>query len=539
MTLDFKDEQLCTTLNRVLSGLLPHENYEPRTFGMLFPTLQTVLAAKSVKGIHFIFYSIFGKYFSLQSAVNADNFQVSITRKRFSDALEFNLPDLILEPQLDAATLMNEEGKSGDISIPSIQEEAFGVVYAKAMDMYDTCFELAASYDDAMSGLVDLRDAIKANVIETGMQMQRVIMSTGLKYGRHFYRGTTGWLDFSSQLVREVSELDAPVSNDLMCSGLDVLPRIEDHHKEITSRLGFYGIPQLDDKTPILRHRLAVIVAKENTGKTQVAIHLVASLIRQGVKPFMACGETAPEAIFMRVVSSFIYQEYGYYIQPDECDGAGFDILSDEDKQIVKNAKLRVASSGLILSHALEYDNVLATFTDAYRKGCEAFFVDHTQSLRGRKGRPINELVTTLALDCREFKRQYPVYVCLLSQASTSLKDILQRDQTKDIQQSPTAQSAAPSQEADELFILYSTDYYAKQNLLQWIVFKRRDAPKPAPIFVKRLFHVASYQYDPDVQSGGTMEEGELGDFIRAVSTKIDPDGDYSDDDLSGMEVDY
>lgn len=539
MVLNFKDEQLCSTLNHVYSGLLPHDRYEPETFGMLFPTMQTVLPMESVRGIHYIFYVVFSKYNSLQTAVNSQSFKVNISRERFSNTLSFNLPDLILEPQLQVAEIMNEEGKSGDITIPSIQEEAMGVVYSKAMELYDECFDWRETYEDAMAHLVDLRDAIKMNIIETGMQMQRAIMSTGLKYGRRTYRGTAGWLDFSQQLVREVSELDAPTSEDLACEGLDILPRIETHHQEISSSLADYGIPQLDDRTPMLRHRLVVIVAKENTGKTQVVTHLIASLIMQGVKPYLACGETQTESMFMRIVSSYIYQRYGQYFGADCLDGAGFEELDDEDKQIVRSAKAKVASSGLILSNSLEYDNVLPTFTDAYRRGCEAFFVDHTQTLRGRKGRKISELVTMLALDCREFKREYPVYVCLTSQPSTNLKDILQKDQTKDIQQSPTAQSSTPSQEADELFILNSNDYYAKQNILQWIVFKRRDAPKPFPFFVKKLFHVASYQYDPNIQGGDSLNDDELGGFIQTVSTNLDDYSGYDKDDIDDLQPDF
>lgn len=534
MVLDFKDEVLCDTLNHVISGLLPHEKYDPQTFGLLYPTLITTLAMENVSGLHYVFYAIFDKYFSLQTASNAENFCVRITRDRFEKALANNLPDFILEPQLGVEALMNEEGKSGDISIPTIQNEAMGVVFTKAMFLYDTCFEMAQTYEDSMAYIIDLKDAIKANVIELGLQMQRAIMSTGIRVGRHFYRGTSGWMDYSQQLVRQVSELDTVADSSLVCDSVNVLSKVEAQAEEMSEGLAGYGIPQLDDRTPMLKHRLVVLVAKENTGKTKVITHLIATLIRANKKVYFACGESDPDSIFMRIVSSYIFQEYGLYFEEEEMRGEGLAALNEEDRQVVQTAKSRVAVSGVVINNSLEYDNVLPTFIRYQRKGYEAFFIDHTQSLKGRKSRKIGELVTSLALDCREFKVNFPVYVCLTSQPSTNLKDILQKDQTKDIHQSPTAQSSTPSQEADELFILTENDYLGKQNLLQWIVFKRRDAPKPAPFYIRKLFHVSSYQYDPNVQGGETMDAQELEGLIKHTG-----DADEEDEDASDMQVDW
>ena len=529
MILDFSDEQLCNTLNHVISGLLPHENYEPSNFGSLYPTLKTVLKTPDIRGIYFAFYTIFDKYFSLQSAVNVENFRVNITRSRFEKALSNNLPDLVLEPQLEVERLMNEEGRSGDISIPTIQNEAMGIIFSKSLALYDTCFSLAQTYEDAMGEIISLRDAIKANVIETGMQVQRAIMSTGLRYGRKFYRGTSGWIEYAQQLFREVSELDITSDGSLICDNLDMLSVVETQAKEMAEGLAEYGIPQLDDRTPLLRHRLAVLVARENTGKTKIITHLIASLIRQNRKVYFACGESDPDSIFLKVVSSYIYQEFGLYYVPEDMVSPVLETLSAEDLQVIQTAKARIALSGLVISNTLEYDNVLSTFIHFQLKGYDAFFVDHTQSLRGRRGRKITELVTSLALDCREFKNNYPVYVCLASQPSTNLKDILQKEQTTDIHQSPTAQSSTVSQEADEVFILTETDYLAKQNLLQWIVFKRRDASKPAPFYIRKLFHVSSYVYDPDIQSGENMDAEELEGLISSFNSEIDEEEGSSD----------
>ena len=415
MVLDFKDEQLCDHLNHVLSGLLPHESYQPSTFSLLYPALSTILPSTEARGLYFAFYTVLEKFFKLQSSMEAGAYQVNIARDRFATALTNNLPDLILEPHMQVSEIMSEEGKSGDITIPTVQNDAMQVVFEKTMNLYDTCYELGQTYEDAMAYIINLKDSMKANIIDTGIKMQRAIISTGYKYGRKNYRGTTGWVEFSQQLVREVSELDAITSDDLTCDNLEMLSSIERQTVAMSEGIAEYGIPQLDDRTPILPHRFVVLVARENVGKTQVVTHLIASVIRAGGRPYFACGESQPNVMFLRVVSSYIYQEYGLHFTEADLVGEGLNALSSEDFQIVQTAKARCASSGMVISNSLEYDNVTATFTRAFYNGCNAFFIDHSQSLRGRKGRKIGDLVTNLALDCREFKNNYPVYIFLTS----------------------------------------------------------------------------------------------------------------------------
>ncbi len=534
MVLDFKDDQLCDHLNHVLSGLLPHSLYRSSTFSLLYPALTLILPIEETRGVYFAMYYIFEKFYKLQSMMPEGSYEVSISRDRFSSALSNNVPDLILEPNMDVSEIMSQEGKSGDITIPTVQTDAMSVVFEKTMNLFDVCFELEQSYDDAMAYIINLRDSMKANIIDTGIKMQRAIISTGFTYGRRTYRGVSGWLNFSQQLIREVADLDAASSDDLVCNNLELLSGVEAQNIAMAEGIAEYGIPQLDDRTPLLHHRFVVLVARENVGKTQVVTHLIASVIKAGGKPYFACGESQPNAMFLRIVSSYIYQEYGYYISEVDLIGEGFQALPKEEQQIVQTAKARCASSGMVISHTLEYDNVTAAFTKAFRDGCNAFFIDHSQSLRGRKGRKIGDLVTNLALDCREFKNNFPVYVMLTSQPSTNLKDILQKGIDKEFQQSPTAQSSAPAQEADELFILNDTDYFRKQNILQWIVYKRRGAPKPQPFFIKKLFHVASYQYDPNVQGGDSIDVSELEQSLASGDADL---GDYND--VGSIDIDF
>ena len=534
MNLDFKDEVLTECLNDIISALLPHDNYESDNFSILYPALKTALDSKSVKGLYYAFYCVFDKYVSVSASFPLGTFPIKITRERFANAMENNLPDFILEPQMDVQRLMAEEGKFADISVQTSQQEIMGVIYSKVMALYDDCFQLARSYEDATSRLVDLRDVIKANLIETSMGSQRVIMSTGLKRGRKHYRGPSGWLEYVQDVAREISELDRSDDNDLVCNSLDNMLSLDEERERMRTPLGCYGIPQLDDFTPMLQHRLVVLTARENTGKTQVIKHLIATLIRNNVKVMFACGESTPSTMQSEIVCSYIYQEYGLYFQPQHISGPGYEALAPADRQVVDTAKARVALSGLVVSVNARYDTIESKITHYYHQGYRAFFIDHTLSLRGRDGKKEADLVTSLSLICRDLKRQYPIYICMASQASTALKEQLQRGQSLDIQSSPTAHSSTPSTEADELFILHDNDFLKAQGLLGLTVYKRRNGVKPDTIYLKKHFDVSAYEYDPKYQGVDSIDSSTLDGMVAAIDR--DEDDDFDD---GNMEIDF
>ena len=531
ITLDFRDESLIECLNDIISGLLPHDNYSPESFDILYTLLSSVLDIGSVRGIYYLFFVVFEKYKSLALNIPKGQYEVAITRDRFSNALANNLPDLILEPATNVQEIMAEEGKSSDISIPTVQQEIMGTLYEKTMALYDDCFALQRSKEDAMSRIVDLKDVIKANLIETGLSIQRTIVSTGLRQGRKFYRGANGWLQYVQTLARELSELETSSDGDMVCDSIDIVTRLDESTDDLAEPLAGYGIPQLDAQTPMLRHRLVVFVARENTGKTQIVLHLIATLIRAGVKPFFACGEAPKGLMFNCIVSSYIFQEYGMFFEPRHLSGEGFAELSDEDKQIVNTAKSRVASSGLVISDDLEYDNVYAKISHYHNLGCDAFFIDHTQSLRGRKGRDMKDLVAGLALDCRELKKTLPIFICLTSQPSTGLKEHLQKDNNKSLQISPTAQSSVPAYEADEVFIISDSDYLKTQGLLSWSTYKTRWAERCDTFYILKRFEVSSYIYDAKYQGVEAIDEDTLEGTINRITDFASDDDDDDDDD--------
>lgn len=526
--LDYRDDTLDSVLNKIFSGFLPHKNYKPEYFISLYSVLNDRITEKDMRYIYHPFRYIIHKYYLLSVDMKLSP---EITEEKFSGALENIVYDMVSDKRTESYLLLAEEGLTLDLSIPTSREQAAQILYTKVLQLYRNCFNLEIGTDEAMSLIVELDEAIKRNFIDTTIMHQQEILTSGLQLGRNFYQGGTGWLNYITSASKELTDFCSNNGKCLECNSYADLMEIEKTMEQATEPICNYGIPQLDDETPMLQHRLAVIIGKENVGKTKIMTSLVAKLLIAGVKPYVATGETTTYLYFFQVLSSYIYYKYDLHIPPNMLTAKNIASLDKEEQQIVTTAKYFIMNSGLVIDDALSYDTILPTFTKYYNQGCRAFFIDHSQSLKGRRGRMINELVTSLALDCREFKNSYPTYVCVLSHPSSEFKDILQKDpeKAKSLQISPTAQSSTLSMEADEIFLLYETPKLAKENLLGWITYKRR-GPKIGSFYIRKLFHVSSFIYDENDQAGADTVD--MDDLVNAFDLYDDINFDDIDDNI-------
>lgn len=523
MWLNFDDTELCSTYNKALSGLLPHENYS-NSFGQLVPQIETVIKFEDNKGVYYAFMSIVKRYSSLLNTVGT-SYSVYLTRERFENSLYKIIPDLILDKKMDIIHIMEQEGKSGDLSIATFQEEAMRVAAIRVLDLYDEIFELASSIDEAYSSLVELKDVVMLNLIDSVQTNQRIITSTGMRIGREFYSGSNGWIKYTQEALRRLSELDFSQGSALVLESLDDMHKFRKKER-INKTYAYYGVPQLDDMTPIKAHRLTVLVARENTGKTKISCHIAANAIRNGNKVYFACGESVPEEVTDNIIASYIFQEYGKYYDASQINPLteAYRALTLEQKQIVDTASALVATTGLIVENKLKYGNVMAEFINHYNKGYKVFIIDHSQSLRGKTG-TIKEAVSDLAVTCRELKNDIPISIIINSHPSTNFKANAQKGNVSDNQESVTAQSSTLSQEADDILIIHEDEYCKSQGLLKVIVDKRRNAPKIPPFYITKRFEVSSYIYDENAQ-------GDYNSTDNDIVGDIDMDFDLEDDGL-------
>ena len=167
----------------------------------------------------------------------------------------------------------------------------------------------------------------------------------------------------------------------------------------------------------------------------------------------------------------------------------------------------------------------------------------------------MEENVSRLAVNLREFKKKFPVCIITLSHLSVVAKDLLARD--KQVVSSPTAFSSTLSKEADEIFILHKNAELDKRGLLAFYNYKRRDASVVVDeIILRKKFNVSAYEYDETIQVANTgfstsaesvlkmIEDSVEGDelneeYIPETNSNVVMGDNISlDDGLSGVEFD-
>lgn len=262
-----------------------------------------------------------------------------------------------------------------------------------------------------------------------------------------------------------------------------------------------WGIDPLDDYTPILKHRLVVVVANENIGKTKFCVDKATNVLLEGKSVAYMCGESSPAKVYSDILINYIWKKYDigvtadYLADPSECP-------DEVQKAIGMSIDELITEGRLTLCESFSYDTVYSELVDLYnQRAFDCLVIDHSCALSGTVGTgSMKDKVDSLAINLRIFKKAYPVCILVASHPSVTAKDALTRG--KAITQSPTKDSQTLSNEADEVFILRDNETLQKQELLILQNYKRRDAARVLDdIYLRKRFEVSALIYDESQQA--------------------------------------
>jgi hypothetical protein len=203
--------------------------------------------------------------------------------------------------------------------------------------------------------------------------------------------------------------------------------------------------------------------------------------------------------------------------------------LDEEYQRIIRLAIAEVRDSGnltMVKTFTAEgfYDECKVIY-DTHQ--VDAIFVDHTLALK-MKGKE-TESLNAFAINARNFKVDYPVYLCVLSHLSSLVK--VEIGKGKRATSSPTRGSSVLSNESDEILILMRNEMLSKQNLVAIDVYKRRDAPPILELqIVQMLSAYSSFVYDTKFQN---MADSNV---INADAVLKKVEEMHGDDDEDGFD---
>lgn len=527
LIVDFDDE-LKEILDNLISGLLPHENFDKNLFADIYDNITRYIHIDEMSLEYRILFNVFTDV--LKVNVLTGKYEPIVTFDFLDNALQVSLLSFISEEGYQFKNWFEQRGVNSNFNIPTNIEDAGAVLYTEVTSLYKRCFDKKLSSAYALPYLANYRNLFLSSVARTCISCQADIMQDKLYFNGKYYKGPNDWMEFISKTNTEISQR----TNDELFNTsihLNSLEKIEDLLlKGVKSYipLATYNIEPIDEATPILAHRLVSFCGKENTGKTKFACYIATNLILQNKRVVYMLGESNESDILNNILSNYIYKKYKRFVTPSQIIGAKE--CSEEATRLIRIASSELTASGcLILRKAFTYENLYNELVTEYESlKFDAVFIDHSCALNSTGYlRTEKERVDSLSIDLRNFKRQYPVYVAVTSHLSVEADQELAKTGKVEYK-SPTANSTKLSKECDEVYVLSTNSDLERQEMRALHTYKRRGGKRNLPtIILKVLFNCGEWVYDRKNQDGVVEDLGVSAAYSQIEQAyMIEDDGD-------------
>lgn len=526
------DEDLQVVLNKFISAMLPHSSYCAKFFTQNLEiitqyihlnefTMEYRVMLEALTNLNKIKYSF-------------DEFTPNLTKETFSSLVTVNITDIVTKPDYGMKEWLAYEGYDNNLAIQTVKEMACQKLFERSMELYDTCYALCIDSVDVLNFKPEFRDALIAHISLQGVNTQISILQSNVYVGRKVLSGYDDWIKYTSEMLIELKDrlndtMDSTFVVDSVSSSKAALKELAQFNIPIAQ----YGIPQIDDETPILRHRLVVVVGAENIGKTKFLVDNCVNVLLEGGRAVFMCGETPTIKMYASILINYAYKRYqvilkmSHVTNPENCP-------EEIQKIITMCIDELAADSKLILVDSFNYGTIYDELVNLYDiHKFDACYIDHSCALVGTVGGgSVKEKIDALASETKRFRKHYPVFIMISSHPSTTSKDSLRKDE--DTKDSPTKGSSNLSTDADEVFVLRDNKTLQKQNLIYFENTKRRDSGRVGTrIILRKKFEVSAFIYDEKNQAVDNTLTLEKEEAIRQIE---EDSGDIFEDSIYSLD---
>lgn len=527
------DEELQEVVNIFISGMLPHANYQPENFTSI---LKNVLSYVKLDEFSMEYYVLLKALYETDKIkLTSPDYRPALSKDIFSHVVSVSAEELVTNPCVRVKKYLEYEGMNSNLNIQTTRNSAMQKIYSRAMELYDKCFGMAFDSRNVENYLPAYKNAFIAHVGMQSVQAQNAIITGSLEVGKRVYSGFSDWLTYSIMMGNEIKKRIDDVeesSSTTIVDSLEIVTRMSEELKNSFIPIANWGIPELDGDgieagTPILRHRLVVVVGSVNVGKSMFCKDAATTVLLKKKRVLYMYGEGAAANVWGDLLINYIYKRFSKYVTVPMLTNE--EDQPEEIQRIIRIAKAELYTSGLLsLRKAYSYDTVYQELVDDYREHpFDLVIIDHSLALES-SGKTNQENVHNLSIAARNFKREYPVCVLIASHPSAAAKEYLARGMRVPGDIATTKESSTLEAEADELFILRDNEVLAKQGLLALENKKRRNAPRlEENVFLKKCFDVCHFEYDVMYQSTSTK------DTVNAEQALLELEAAYGEDDQS------
>lgn len=501
-----EDEDLQGVLKIFISALLPHKAYDSSFFSINLQSVFKYVHLDEMTMEYYVLFKILNDLNKIKS-LHSD-FVPSLSKKILGDTLQTSLADDITNPQLGVKEWLLYEHLENNLEIETVRQDACAKVYSRCMDLYDECFTMEEPSANAINSLPALKTAFIANTCNQTLNAQARIIQGSYRLGRKEFTGYSDWLQYTSRMTSEINARVNSADTDtiVQLDSLDKASVLLRELKDMFVPLANYGIPEIDGEdvfsgTPMMRHRLVVVVGNENIGKSMFAKDQAVNLMLAKKKVLYMCGENQKNKMFSELLVNYIYKKYNYFVTPSHIQD--IEHCPEHIQKVINMATAEIIDSKvLVLRDNYSYDSFYTELVADYEQyHCDAFIIDHSFALTGGKdGDNGKHNIDKLANDAKSFRKNFPVYMLVLSHPSTAAKDAISKD--KNIEYSATKGSTNLSTDADDVFVLRDNEVLRKEGLIAIENTKRRDADRiNDKIILRKMFEVSHFEYDEKFQA--------------------------------------
>lgn len=515
-----EDDDLREVVEKFISALLPHDNYDPEPFSDILSTIFKYVRLDEFSLSLRVLLEALDGIAKLKSSF--PDYKPKFTRKTFEDLLNVSIGEAVLRPEIRLVGYLQENGLDFDLKREEVFNNACQVLYGLCMDLYDRCFDLAEPSNEILNSEPGLRVAMSDCAAHQIVVIQsNILKCSGAKIGRESLNGFSDWLRYAGSAITELNsrlqlaDKGSAFSLDSLQKSNEILSIL----KELQQPIADWGIPELDDYTPILMHRLVVLVGLENIGKTKFCVDKAVNVLLANKRVAYMCGESVAATVYSSILINYIYKRYGLIVNADHIANPE-DCPEDVRKVIWMSIDEIVSSKNLTFVDSFSYRTIYEDMQSVYEKShFDLLVIDHSCALKDKIG-SLKENIDELAEKARDFKKDYPVCVLISSHPSSTAREALSKGAP--ITDSPTKGSQGLSGEADEVFILRSNETLDKQGLLELEVFKRRADAILNKIILKKKFEVSALVYDENMQAVDKVASLEKQEALAALTNDLD-----------------
>ena len=530
------DEELQDCVTNFISALLPHENYSSEMFVPVLEAVNQYVHRDEMDLEYKIMFNLFSEMQKLRARF-LDKYTPWLDRDSFYNYLERGTLQFIHSEGDRLKRWLNQHGMDSNMDNPMVLEQTFQMICERALNLYDTAFERAVSTQEVMNRIPELESAFLKHCVENCLNNQRELVLGQIKVGRNKYAGVSDWMKYTQQSITDLSERLSATKEGNVAVDLNKIQEYLNELDAFAEPIAEYGIDIIDKDTPMLRHRMTVVVGKENVGKTKFAINAAVNCLLEGRKVVFMSGELTQAKVFVMIMQNYIWKRSALLNMANgKFGGVGFkvrpvDIIhghQDPDIQEVIDICLNevAVTRNLIIQGAFDYGQVYNQLQALYEaEKFDAVFIDHSCALVGKAGDGSERAnVTALSTAVKNFRKDYPVYCMVTSHPSSDAKQT--ENKGKNINTSPTRGSQALSTDADDVFVLRAPINDTLNATLHLENTKRRDADRiQGFITLRKVFDVSGFNYRPEDNTNPeeTQKDSAISD-LAAMIDSLNPD---------------